>query len=78
MEIYLDDRVFKGLECELPVHSVDILFLNQARRPQANAPGFYRLILSTKCVYVCVCVSTPEASNNQWRDVAWYGPHMIS
>ena len=29
------------------------------------------------CLCVCVCVSTPEASNNQWRDVAWYGPHMI-
>ena len=22
------------------------------------------------CVYVCVCVSAPKASNNQWRDVA--------
>ena len=72
MEIYLDDRVFKGLECELPVHSVDILFLNQARRPQASAPGFYRLILSTKCVYVCVCVSTPRlviTSGVMWHDM---------
>ena len=28
------------------------------------------------CVCVSVCVSTPEASNNQWRDMARYGPHM--
>ena len=30
------------------------------------------------CVCVCVCVSAPKASNNQRRDVAWYGPHMIA
>ena len=29
------------------------------------------------CMCLCVCVSAPEASNNQWCDVAWYGPHMI-
>ena len=29
------------------------------------------------CLCVCVCVSVclaSEASKNQWRDVAWYGP----
>ena len=31
------------------------MFLNQA--PGRRAPGFYRLILSAKCVYVCVCMS---------------------
>ena len=35
-----------------------------------GAPGFYRLILFAKYVCVCVCVSAPKVSNNQWRDVA--------
>ena len=29
------------------------------------------------CVRVYVHVSTPEAINNYWHDVAWYGPYMI-
>ena len=46
---------------------------------QARAPGFLELLLPTSvcmcvCVHLfmcmCVCMSTPEAMNNYWHDVA--------
>ena len=47
-------------------------FLNQARA------WFLEIdIVREVWMCLCVCVSAPKASNNQWRDVAWYGPHMI-
>ena len=41
---------------------MNILFLNQAR-----GAWFLDIDLVRE---VCVCVSAPEASNNQWRDMA--------
>ena len=38
-------------------------FLNQAR-------AWFLDIDLVREVCVCVCVSAPEASNNQWRDMA--------
>ena len=38
----------------------------RGRRPRV--PGFLKL-LQFVCWYVCVCVSAPEAINNQWRDI---------
>ena len=35
-----------------------------------GTPGFLKLILCESFVCMFVCVSTPEAINNQWRDVA--------
>ena len=32
------------------------------------APDFLKLLWFTRW-YVCVCVSTPEGINNQWRDM---------
>ena len=47
-----------------------LIFKPGVRRPQAGA----RLVLEIDPVrerlYVCVCVSAPEAINNYWRDVA--------
>jgi len=40
-------------------------------RPKAGARlVFLKLLLSV--MSVCVCVSAPEAINNQWRDMVWY------
>ena len=41
-------------------------FLNQARVAEGRMPGFLKLLWFTRW---CVCVSTPEAINNQWRDM---------
>ena len=38
-----------------------------ARRPVAGVPGFLKLFQCGRlyvCVFVCVCVSAPEAINN--------------
>ena len=44
------------------------IFKPGARRSQAGAPGFLKLILCRSsvcvCVFVCVYVSAPEAINN--------------
>ena len=42
-------------------------------------PGARLVSWNCFCVDVCmrVCVSAPEAINNWWRNVAWYGPHTI-
>ena len=55
------------------------IFLNQARAWFLEIdPVRERLYVCVcVCMCVCVCVSAPKAINNQWRDVAWYGPHMI-
>ena len=53
------------------------LFLNQARAGMCRAPGFLKLLLSGKsvfmcaCVCVCVCVSVcvPHAINNYSREI---------
>ena len=47
--------------------------LNKARAGLRPAP--VRIVGMRACVRVCV--SAPETINNQWRDVAWYRPHMI-
>ena len=50
-------------------------YLNQVCRP-AHA-WFLKIASVQTSVCVFVCVSAPEATNNQWRDVAQYGPHTI-
>ena len=47
---------------------VDNYFLNQARAGQRPARAWFLDIDLVR--KVCVCVSAPEASNNQWRDMA--------
>ena len=42
-----------------------VLYLNQARARRPRAPGFLKLLWFARR---CVCVSAPEAINNQWRD----------
>ena len=50
------------------------IFLNQTCRPQA-----YACLVSWNCfgshVGMCVCISAPEAINNQWCDI--YRPFVI-
>ena len=52
------------------------MFLNQARAGHRPARAWFLKINSVRIVgmrayvCVCVCVSAPEAINNQWRDVA--------
>ena len=56
------------------------VFLNQGRTsPKPACAGFLKLILcrSLVCVFVCVCVSAPEAINKYCCDMTWYGPHTI-
>ena len=48
--------MYEGLYQLVPVY-FSIYLLNQANRPQAGVPGFYKLILSNKCVCMCVSVS---------------------
>ena len=47
-----------------------LVFKPGARGRRPRAPGFLKLFWSA-CRYacVCVCVSTPQAINNQWRDM---------
>ena len=57
-------------------------FLNQTRAGHRPVRAWFLRIASVReclCVCVClhVCVSTPEAMNTLWRDVAGYRPHMI-
>ena len=52
--------------------------LNQACTGRRPACAWFLEIDLVRKVSVCVCLCVPpEASNNRWRDVAWYGPHMI-
>ena len=51
-----------------------IQFLNQACTGRKPARAWFLYIDLVRevcvCVCVCVCLSAPEASNNQWHDVA--------
>ena len=50
-------------------------FFNQARAGHRPARACFPNIDPVRTsVCACVCVSAPEAINNQWRDMAWYGP----
>ena len=48
---------------------MDPVFKPDVHRPQIGAAGFLKIIISV-WTYVCMCVSTSEAINNQWHDVA--------
>ena len=55
--------------------SLKAKFLNQARTGHRQACAWFLEIDPVRerlyvCLRVCVCVSAPEAINNQWRDVA--------
>jgi len=56
-----------------PCHKVVITLLNQARAGRRPARDWFFEIAFVRdvCmrVCVCVCVSAPEAINNQWRDM---------
>ena len=51
--------------------------LNQARASLWPAHTWFLKIDPVWIVSIHVCVSTPEAINNQWCDMAWYEAHMI-
>ena len=46
------------------------LFISLNQACTWRMPGFLKLILCGSLVCVCVCVSAPEATNNEWCDVA--------
>ena len=62
--------VQKHLEKPSPSDEPDYFFKPRMHGRRPRAPGFLKLLWST-CRYacVCVCVSAPEAINNQWYDI---------
>ena len=53
------------------------LLLNQAHAGLPACTWFLNIVSVRTYVCVCVCVSAPEAINNQWHDVVSYEPHVI-
>ena len=52
-------------------------FLNQARTSCRPVRTWFLKIDPVRIIGMCVCVFAPEAIDNYWRDVAWYGLHTI-
>ena len=52
---------------DVSITKFTLFFLNQAFGQ--HAPGFLKLLVSTKSVCVCVCVFTPEGINNYSREM---------
>ena len=62
----------KPLVSTANLNNICLILLNQARAAEGRAPGFLKLFWFARryvCVCVSVCVSAPEAINNQWRDI---------
>ena len=63
-------QLFEGDFTNSQENLVIKIFLNQARAGLWTARAWLLEIDLVREVCVCVCVSAPEASNNQWRDMA--------
>ena len=57
-----------GANSDLVIHTTDVqkvsFLLNQA-----STSLFLKKIIVSAWMYVCMCMSTPEAINNWWRDI---------